>query len=315
MLVAKENTIQLPSTLRGRSLHTNIIPTVCNLRNLLQKLIEVRGDYNQLKQWEKRSYQSYKIDQIKSELLLATPEKQIDIIRQLILKNHPTELGPSCINIYLVAFVAENYGSGKKTFFEYIKTSGISDKENSAQAIWQVGKGDGVFLNILNEDGTVKDWNFVAQWVKGDRNTSNYKSKEYFFNQFKTDKARQIAKEIDHYINKESYYRDDVEDSHESQGKERTDCIGYKSKSGPFKFATLTEARKVCFVLHLGKKLHTHRAKELQEEIDQLLGRKYAESDNTVLTPGEVYVRLEWVENLDQIKTYIDEAFVLRLRK
>ena len=39
-------------------------------------------------------------------------------------------------------------------------------KKNSAQAIWQVGKGDGVYLGILNLDGTVKDWNFINKWIK-----------------------------------------------------------------------------------------------------------------------------------------------------
>jgi hypothetical protein len=34
-------------------------------------------------------------------------------------------------------------------------------------AIWQVGKSDGVFLGILNNDGTVKDWDFMNKWVYG----------------------------------------------------------------------------------------------------------------------------------------------------
>jgi hypothetical protein len=38
---------------------------------------------------------------------------------------------------------------------------------NSAKAIWDVGKGDGMFLNILHDDGRVKDWNFIISWVEG----------------------------------------------------------------------------------------------------------------------------------------------------
>lgn len=41
----------------------------------------------------------------------------------------------------------------------------ISDKLNTAQAIWQVGKGDGVFLDILNNDGTIKDFDFFNKLV------------------------------------------------------------------------------------------------------------------------------------------------------
>jgi len=59
------DSISLPSSLRGRSIHENVIPTVCNLKNMLNKLILVNGDYSQLKQWEKRAYKAYQIDKIK----------------------------------------------------------------------------------------------------------------------------------------------------------------------------------------------------------------------------------------------------------
>lgn len=77
----------------------------------------------------------------------------------------------SCIDIYLVAYVAETYGTGKEKFYEYIRNNGISNKINSAQAIWQVGKGDGVFLGIRNNDGTVKDWDFINEWINGKANS------------------------------------------------------------------------------------------------------------------------------------------------
>jgi hypothetical protein len=141
------------------------------------------------------------------------------------------------------------------------------------------------------------------------------KSKEYYFSLFKTPKAQQLAREIDNYLLNESEYKDDVEDSHEAKGQERTDCIGYKSTKSPFKFATITEKRNVCFVLHLGKKLHTQKAKDMQKEIDDLLKHKYIETDSSRLTDGEVYIRLEWVDSLEQIKPFIDEAYYLRLKK
>lgn len=55
----------LPRNLRGRSIHLNVIPTVSNLKNLIDKLILVDGDVSQLKQWEKRSYTAYRINLIK----------------------------------------------------------------------------------------------------------------------------------------------------------------------------------------------------------------------------------------------------------
>lgn len=144
----------------------------------------------------------------------------------------------------------------------------------------------------------------------------NMKSKEDFFNMYKTPKARDLAKSIDLYLYNESQYKHEVEDYHEryNDGK-RTDCIGYISKNGFYKFASLTAARKGCFVLHLGKKLHTQKAMFMQKIIDDTLTRKYEESDRIKLTPGEIYIRLEWVKNLEQIIPFIDEAYHLRLKK
>jgi len=68
-------------------------------------------------------------------------------------------------HIYLVAYVAETFGAGKKKFFQYVKENGISQRDNTAQAIWQVGKGDGIFLDILNDDGTIKDEAFMEKWI------------------------------------------------------------------------------------------------------------------------------------------------------
>jgi pimeloyl-ACP methyl ester carboxylesterase len=168
MQVLKDN-ITLPDNIRGRSIHSNIIPTVCNVKNMIEKLLKVNGDYSELKQWEKRSYQAYKIDKIQDKLLSSPLLNRIELLKSHILILHPKDLGASCIDIYLVAYVAETYGKGKKTFFKYIRDVGISDKENTAQAIWQVGKGDGFYLGVLHDDGSIKDWNFFAKWIKGIR--------------------------------------------------------------------------------------------------------------------------------------------------
>lgn len=155
----------LPNNLKGRRLNEKIIPTVCNLENMLNKLTELNGDFSELKQWEKRSYKAYCIDNIKKEILNSSPGHWKEIIREHILSTSPYELGASCIDIYLVAYVAENYGKSKDEFINYIINNNITDKMGSAEAIWQVGKGDGVYLDILNNDGTVKDWNFFRQWI------------------------------------------------------------------------------------------------------------------------------------------------------
>lgn len=156
-----------PNHIRGRSIYEKVIPTVCNLRNMLEKLSVVNGDYSQLKPWEKRSYEAYQLDGVKAKILRSKREDWKAIIRDHILRLDPHELGASCIDIYLVAYVSETYGLGKNRLFQFIKDKGISQTDNSAQAIWQVGKGDGVFLELLKSDGSIKDYEFFNKWVIG----------------------------------------------------------------------------------------------------------------------------------------------------
>lgn len=163
----RPNKYTLPDNLRGRSINAKVIPTVCNLKNMMNKLVEVKGDYTQLKQWEKTSYKAYLIEEIEYRIMTSPQYEWKDIVRDHILSKRPSDFGASVIDIYLVAYVAETYGAGKNEFFKYVKNAGISDNGNSAQAIWQVGKGDGIYLEILQDDGRVKDWDFIIKWVEG----------------------------------------------------------------------------------------------------------------------------------------------------
>ncbi|SHH78553.1 hypothetical protein [Clostridium grantii] len=160
----KENI--LPHNIRGRNIHSNVIPTVCNLRNMLEKLVKVKGDCSKLKQWEQRSYKAYRIEDINSKIVCSPKSHWKSIIRNHILDRKLSDFGASCIDIYLVGYVSETYGVGKSKFLDYVKENKISDKDNSGKAIWQVGKADGVYLGILNEDGTIKDWDFIKEWVQ-----------------------------------------------------------------------------------------------------------------------------------------------------
>lgn len=128
MAAFTQEKFDLPRNLRGRSIHLNVIPTVSNLRNMIEKLILVDGDLGQLKQWEKRSYAAYRINSIKREVMTATKDSRVNLIRQHILNQDPNGLGASCIDIYLIAFVAESIKPGKQAFFEYVMSNGITDK-------------------------------------------------------------------------------------------------------------------------------------------------------------------------------------------
>lgn len=157
----------LPYELRGKKIKSEkIIPTVCNLKNMLTKLIENGGNYSKLKQWEQASYKHYNIEKIHKQLLNTTLEDQrIEIIRNHILNSSFEKLGGNPFDIYIVAYVSENIDIGREPFIEYCLNNGLAGTNNSAGAIYQVGKGDGIYLRILNQNGTVYDWEFMNKWV------------------------------------------------------------------------------------------------------------------------------------------------------
>lgn len=130
------------------------------------------------------------------------------------------------------------------------------------------------------------------------------KTNEYFFLQFEKVKAQELARKIHDYIWYKSGYKD-------IQDAETNDGIGYK-RIGKTKFATLTTQRQRCLILHVGK-----REKELglsvQKEIDHLLGRQFKRKDyEGDKYPHEAYIRLEWVDDFEQIQPYIDLAYESR---
>lgn len=130
------------------------------------------------------------------------------------------------------------------------------------------------------------------------------KTDEYFFLQFEKVKAQELARKIHDYIWRESGYQD-IEDAGTRDG------IGYKRVGKP-KFATLSIQRQRHFILHIGKK-EKRLGLSVQEEIDKVLGRKFDRQDyDDERYPHEAYIRLEWVDNFEQIKDYIDLAYSLR---
>ncbi|MDT0163523.1 hypothetical protein [Bacillus sp. AG4(2022)] len=129
------------------------------------------------------------------------------------------------------------------------------------------------------------------------------KSKEYFFLRFEKDKARKLAREIDSFIWNNAKF--EVEDAGTADG------IGYRRKGFP-KFATLTTARQRCLILHVGNK-DEMKGLEIQTKIDKILKRDYnRSSSDTIKYPHEAYIRLEWVEDFEQVKPYIIEAYSSR---
>lgn len=160
---------ELPFELRGKKIKPEkIIPTVCNVKNMIGKLDQNGGDYNKLMQWERSSYNHYSYEKILKEMLDADERKRIQILREHILNSNFDKLGSNPFDIYIVAYVSENIDIGREAFIGYCLNNGMAGTYNSDNAIYMVDKGDGIYLRILNDDGTVRDWEFMYNWVKGE---------------------------------------------------------------------------------------------------------------------------------------------------
>lgn len=162
----QSNPIDLPDNIKGRNLFEDVIPTVGKLENMLIKVKETEGNFTYLEQDEKRSYAAYCIERIEKKIVQSPEDKWKELVKEHILKIDPFDLGANCLDIYLVAYVSENYGEGQDRFNEYIVEHKVSKKIEDALAIWEVGTADGIYLELLNEDGTVNDWNFFKKWLE-----------------------------------------------------------------------------------------------------------------------------------------------------
>ncbi len=156
---------RLADNIRGRSIYKKVIPTVCYLSNMLKRLDYVDGHFNQLRQWEKRSYKNYRIEDIEKDILHKSDKIKIAKIKKHILSLKKDDIGAACADIYLIAFVADNYKNGYRELKKWAFKEGITTKENSVKAIWSVGRSAGVYLGVLNKDGSIKDYDFFKKWA------------------------------------------------------------------------------------------------------------------------------------------------------
>ncbi|PFG07783.1 hypothetical protein [Bacillus sp. es.034] len=251
--------------------------------------------------WKGENPSKGKINRLRSILeLLGLSEEEVLYKRyQLFHRIASAEIEAKNVHAKHALMLVHSFSQHAKWFEEYqefVNLFGVKAKKDAV-------------VGPVNVNGVQLYFGWVTEQIP-------VKSKEYYYSLFKTEKAVALAKEVDHYLYAKSPYKEEVEDYHErTNNGVRTDCIGYVSIRSRYKFATITSARKACFVLHLGKRRHTETAMNMQKEIDELLGHVYEESDKGRLTPGEVYIRLEWVDRLEQITRFIDEAYNLRLQK
>ncbi|MFJ8265926.1 hypothetical protein [Peribacillus asahii] len=98
---------------------------------------------------------------------------------------------------------------------------------------------------------------------------------------------------------------------------EKEFVYGYKKErqdgSLSDKFATLMILRShPALILHIGKKPEK-KGLELQMEVDKKLGKSYERNEVQINEkPHETFIRLDWVNELEDIKEFIDEVFEKR---
>lgn len=163
----KKLDVELKEILRERSINSKIIPSPCNLRMMLLHLRDNSWNVSKLKKYEKSCYQAYKLDEVIKLLKNYEENYWPEILRLNLLSIYGNDIGANCASIYLVGYVAEEMGPGEEMVQEYCKLARITDKELSMKAIYNTGKGDGEYLGILNENGSIADWDFFEKWVMG----------------------------------------------------------------------------------------------------------------------------------------------------
>lgn len=159
--------LELKDILRGRSLNSKVIPSACNIKNVLIHLKDRNWNVYKLKKYERSCYEAYKLDKVIGLLKDYEEKYWPEILRLNILSIYGEEIGANCVAMYLVGYVAENIGCGEAMMREYCKLVGITERDICAKAIYNTGKSDGEYLGVLKEDGKIADWDFFEKWVMG----------------------------------------------------------------------------------------------------------------------------------------------------
>lgn len=153
--------------LRGRVLNQDISPINITLESLLQRLDSISWNYSGLSPYAKRVFDAYKLSNVSEQLRNADIQQKIIIIRKNILSLYGGEIGDNCLAIYLFAYCVNKYSD--KSFSEAVKKFYEEEEivKNTYQinTIVNIGKADGIFLEILDDKGRIIDLFFMNKWL------------------------------------------------------------------------------------------------------------------------------------------------------
>ncbi|WP_046173534.1 hypothetical protein [Domibacillus indicus] len=111
---------------------------------------------------------------------------------------------------------------------------------------------------------------------------------------------------IDTYISSKEYVKRFIAEKEFTYGYKKVKDDGTLTK----KFATLMMLRGVpALVLHIGERADKEGLR-IQKEVDRILGKMYERIPNQIdEKTHEVFIRLDWVSGLEEIKQFIDKAY------
>lgn len=159
--------IKFAKDLRGRVLNQDISPINITLESLLQRLDSISWNYSSLSIYAKRVCDAYKLSRIFEQLKNVDMQQRIIIIRENILSLYGGEIGDNCLAIYLFVYCINKYSD--KTSLEAVKKfyeeAEIIKNTNQINTIINIGKADGIFLEILDDKGKLIDLPFMNKWM------------------------------------------------------------------------------------------------------------------------------------------------------
>lgn len=159
--------IKFTKDLRGRVLDQDISPINITLESLLKRLDSISWNYNGLSPYAKIVFDAYKLSKISEQLRNADIQQKIIIIRKNILSLYGGEIGDNCLAIYLFAYCVNKYSD--KPFSEAVKkfyeVEEIVKNTYQINTIVNIGKADGIFLEIFDDKGRIIDLSFMNKWL------------------------------------------------------------------------------------------------------------------------------------------------------
>lgn len=172
----------LPRILRGRDIIENIEPKKLTISELLNELEKKSWDRTRLGKRYNNLIDDYKLGALLMKLKEVNKEKRTKIIKNEILELYGDEISSKYVCIYLVAYCTSlnlNY-SLRKIVAEMFNEAGLSYTYYKIKKIIDSGINDGVYLGILNTDGSIKDELFFKNWIYVEEdNTVNEIFKSY----------------------------------------------------------------------------------------------------------------------------------------